>query len=106
MSNSYTYKFTQLAEQDINSVLSYITDELHNPKAAIDLLDKIQNAIDTICTFPLSTADCQIFLIDDKTIRHMLVDNYILIYQIKENEQQIIILRFRYAKMNLQKLLL
>ncbi len=60
---------TPLAEQDIESALDYITVQLCNGQAAVDLLDKIENAIGNICEFPYSSADCKYFLINDEHIR-------------------------------------
>ena len=46
MANKYTYAFTPLAEQDIDTVLGYISEKLHNLKASGDMLDKIEQAIE------------------------------------------------------------
>ena len=40
----------------------------------------------------------------DENIRHVLIDNYVLIYEIKEQAKQINILRFRYTRMDLTQL--
>jgi len=104
MPSKYNYKLTPLAEEDIDSVLTYISEQLFNGKAADDLLTKIENTIGRICDFPYSFADCSYFLITDENIRHAVIDNYVLVYEIIGEEKQINILRFRYAKMNLTKM--
>lgn len=104
MPSKYNYKLTPLAEEDIDSVLKYISEQLFNGKAAGDLLTKIENTIGRICEFPYSFADCSYFLITDENIRHAVIDNYVLVYEIIGEEKQINILRFRYAKMNLTKM--
>ena len=104
MSDKYNYKLTPLAEEDIDSALTYISEQLFNGKAANDLLTKIENTIGRICEFPYSFADCSYFLIKDDNMRHAVVDNYVLVYEIIKEEKQINILRFRYAKMNLTKM--
>ncbi len=104
MSNKYSYYLTPLAEQDINSALDYIANQLCNGQAASDLFAKIENAIKNICTFPYSSADCTYFLVNDESVRHVLVDNYVLIYEVKEQAKQINILRFRYTRMDLTRL--
>ena len=104
MPNKYNYKLTPLAEEDIESALTYISGQLFNGKAADDLLTKIENTIGRICDFPYSFADCSYFLITDENIRHAVIDNYVLVYEIIGEEKQINILRFRYAKMNLTKM--
>ena len=105
MARKYNFHLTPLAEQDMETALAYITETLCNRKAAIDLLDKIEHAIETIREFPYSAADCKSFLVTNDTIRHILVDNYVLIYEINEDEKNINILRFRYTRMDLSKLI-
>lgn len=100
MSDKYTYRLTPLAESDIDSALEYIAESLCNPKAASDLYMKLERAIDTVCDFPYSSADCRRFLIQDESIRHVPVDNYVLIYEIEDELKEIRILRFRFSKMN------
>lgn len=104
MADKYSYRITPLAEDDIDGVLAYIANSLCNTKAAKDLLDKIGSAIDNICNFPYSFADCSCYLIADDKIRHIPIDNYVLIYEIAEYDREIRILRFRYAKMNLRNI--
>ncbi len=106
MASEYSYKLTPLAEQDIDSTLAYISQTLCNKKAALDLIDKIEHAISAVCEFPYSAADCKIFLITDENIRHVPIDNYVLIYEIANDEKCVRILRFRYAKTDLSKLTL
>lgn len=102
MSNKYTFRLTPLAEQDIDSALNYISVNLCNAKAASDLFIEIESAIDTICTFPRSSLDCLCYLIQDNNIRHIPIDNYVLIYEIVDELKEIRILRFRYSRTNLK----
>lgn len=104
MSSKYAYYLTPLAEQDIDSALAYITETLSNGQVANKLFEDIEKAIATICEFPYSSADCKLFLIQDENIRHVLIDNYVLIYEVKETEKRLNILRFRYTRMDLTKL--
>lgn len=102
MSNKYTFRFTPLAEQDIDSALNYIAETLCNAKAASDLYAEIESAIGQICEFPRSSSDCLCYLIADENIRHVPVGNYVLIYEIVDELKEIRILRFRYSRMNLR----
>ena len=104
MANKYEYKFTELAEEDLQSALEYISKQLCNTKAAAELLSKTDRTIENICLFPYSYPDCTYYLVSDENIRHAIVDNYVLIYEIKKEKKQINILRFRYTRMNLTKL--
>lgn len=102
----YNYKriLSSIAQQDVDSTVAYIVKQLCNPKAAFDLLAKIQNTVDSICAFPRSFHDCKAFLIDNEEIRCAIIDNYALIYEIVDSKKTINILRFVYAKMDLSNL--
>lgn len=62
MSNKFSYYLTPLAEQDIDSALDYIANQLCNGQAASDLFAKIENAIENICRFPIRLQIALIFL--------------------------------------------
>ncbi len=106
MAAKYSFQLTPIAEREIDSALSYISELLSNGKAALDLLDKIQHAIETICEFPYSSADCRLFLVTDEKIRHIPVDNYVMIYEINEEIRCVNILRFCFTRMDLSRLTL
>ena len=94
----YSYEFTELAINDINDALTYITTKLNNPKAANDLLSEIENNIGKVCLFPLSYPNCKYFFINDESIRHVIIKNYVLVFKIYKSK--IIFLRFKYSKQN------
>ena len=68
------------------------------------MLDKIGQAIEQACVLPYGFPDCGIYFISDEQIRHVPIDNYVLIYEIDEDKKRLIILRFRYAKMDLERI--
>ena len=104
MSSKFSYFLTPLAEQDIDSALAYITDTLCNGQAAKKLFGEIESAIERVREFPYSANDCKIFLIQDVNIRHVIIDNYVLVYEVKQAECAINVLRFCYNRMDLTKL--
>jgi len=65
----------------MEEALSYITNNLCNLKAAKDL-----------------------YLVTDENIRKIIINNFVLIYEIKQEIKEIDVLRFRYAKMDLRNL--
>lgn len=102
--NKFDFFITPLAKDGIIQTLNYIENNLGNLKATNDLYKKIENGIQQICLFPFAQNTCEEYLILDKNIRHLIIDNYILIYEIIEEKKQINILGFKYAKMNLLNL--
>ena len=102
--NSYSYIFTELAATDIETVISYIDGKLCNKKAATDLYCHINNVINKASQFPYMYEDCNQFMISDETIRRALVDNYIMIYEVNDEDEMIIILRFLHHTRNIKEL--
>lgn len=64
-------------------------------------MDKIESTLDSVCVYPYAFPDCTAFLISDPAIRHTLVGNYVLVYEIRDDDREIAVLRFRYARTNL-----
>ncbi|MDE6241266.1 MAG: type II toxin-antitoxin system RelE/ParE family toxin [Anaeroplasmataceae bacterium] len=98
MANKYSFKFTDLAINDIETALNYISVNLMNRKSASELLSYIEKTIENICIFPYSYPDCSYYFIRDNTIRHTNIKNYILVYRINEETSSIELLRFKYSK--------
>lgn len=94
---AWQYKLTPLALSDIDEALSYIGGNLSNPTAAGGLYSALVKEIGKVCAFPYAYPDCAYYLIDDENIRHTVVGNYMLIYEISSDEELIKFLRFLYA---------
>ena len=45
MSKNYTLRFLPLFEEDLNSIVDYISDQLQNPTAARNLVNDVEAAI-------------------------------------------------------------
>ena len=93
----YRYKLTPLALSDIDDALGYISGKLSNPAAADKLYRSLMKEIDSILDGPFRFPDCSYYLIDDENIRHSVIGNYVLIYEIDENGCLIKFLRFLYG---------
>ena len=98
---AYRYKLTPLVASDIDDALNYISYRLLNPGAAANLYHELQQEIASICASPHAFPDCSCYLIDDDTIRHSVVGNYVLIYEVSDKEKLIKILRFLYGGMDI-----
>ncbi len=106
MANSnYGLKFTPLAEGDLDEIYGYISTRLFAEMAAVNLMDKIENAIKRLARFPFSCS-----LVSDKSLknrgyRKLIVDNYVVFYLVNEAEQKVIIMRVLYGASKYQDVL-
>lgn len=104
MINNYSIIYTYTAKKSIKSTLSYISIKLFNPVAAAKLQSLINEAINKISKFPFAFPDCSIFFINDKNIRHIIINNYLLIYKINNIKKEIYILKFSYSKVKINNI--
>ena len=100
---AYRYKFTPLAIADIDEALNYIAGNLANPTAADLLYRNLNGEIEDICDRPYSFPDCSYYLIDDENIRHTVIGNYVLIFEVSKDEKLIKFLRFLYGGMDIRR---
>ena len=105
MANDLIYKFSPKALQDLEGILDYIQNELCNEKASEDLAIKMFEAIDVASKLPESGMKVDNEYIVDKTLRYLLVDNYKVFYKHDKKNNQLIIVRILYGKMNIDKIL-
>lgn len=105
MEFEYSYRFTEKAVQDFDEILRYISVDLANPIAAQNLGKKIFEKIDGVRLFPDSGAPIDNEFLADKTIRKLLVDNYIIYYKAHYEEKIISVVRIVYGKRNLDEIL-
>lgn len=100
----YSYKITKKCNNDIDSTIAYIVNDLCNGKAASDLMDLLESDIDKICKQPFIPSDCKIYGIMDETIRHKNIKNYVLFYQVDIKMKNINLIRFLHGKMDINEM--
>lgn len=105
MEFEYSFRFTEKAVQDFDEILHYITVDLASPIAAQNLGKKIFEKIDCARSFPDSGAPVDNEFLGYKTVRKLLVDNYIIYYKAHNDEKIISIVRIVYGKRNLDEIL-
>ena len=96
-------KYLPLVLKDLRVITSYITEILKAPKAAMDLVDTLDNSILRLQQFPYSCRIYQPMEPLDVEYRVLPVKNYLVFYVVIENEVEVH--RIIYSKMNLEKLI-
>ena len=103
--NRYSLKFTLKASEDLEQIYSYITGSLLAEIAADNLLEKIENSIMRLESFPYSGS----FIVDEplknRGYRKLIVGNYITFYLVNEQEKQVVIMRILYGAQNYRDIL-
>ena len=96
--DSNSYKISENAIKDIDSILTYSSKDLSNILAAENLYNKIFDTINNILSFPHIGVQINNYFIENSSIRKISIDNYIMYYKYNENKKLIIILRIVSSK--------
>ena len=101
--NNYQLKIFPLARLDMEQIFNHIAVNLSNPTAAINQINDFEKAFANICIFPESCPFINNGYVKDKTLRKLIINNYIAFYRIKNNEIQVV--RVLYGMRNFEYLL-
>ena len=99
----YQLKISPLARLDMEQIFDYIAVDLCNPTAAIEQINDFEKAFESVCLFPESYPHVNNEYVKDKTLRKVIVNNYIAFYRIKDSEIQVV--RVLYGMRNFEALL-
>lgn len=101
----YKLVVTDLAHQDLDSIVSYIAIQLANPIAASDLLDKVDECYGYLKKNPFIYSKCYNSQLGNEGYRKAVIQNYILVYKVDEITKTVSILRFFYGARDYTKLI-
>ncbi len=99
----YKLSYLPLANRDIADAVNYISETLVAPKAALDLLNALDESISRLKDFPYSCRIYQTVKHLEREYRILTVKNYAVFYTIIEQEKLVEINRVIYAKRDLDK---
>jgi toxin ParE1/3/4 len=101
----YRVAFTPLAEQDLTDSLLYISEVLKAPAAARKLLDDFDAELARLEAQPLSSPLVHDEYLAASGIRALRVRNYLAFYRVHEEDRNVSILRFLYARRDWEALI-
>ena len=72
------------AERDLHKIVDYISNELYNPDAALNLIDEFETAILKLADFPemYSVHETDV---TDVIFRKIAIKNYVVFYTLQDN---------------------
>ena len=94
----YKLLITASALNELNEIVDYISNNLDNPFAAADFLDKVEECYDRLKDNPKIYQCCDHQNFKEKGYRKVIIKNYILIYRIDEKTNNVYILHFVYGR--------
>lgn len=103
--NKYGLKITPIASQDLDEIYGYIANELFNEDAAENLMEKIENNIMRLRDFPFSCSFVADEILKQKGYRKLVIDNYIALYIVNQEERQVVIMRVLYGRQKYQDII-
>lgn len=101
----YRLQITELAQQDLDSIVAYIAIQLANRKAAGDFLDDVAVCYSFLKSNPTMYERCQDRRLKEAGYRKAVIKNYVLVYKVSEGLQIVNIMRFFYGAQDYAKLL-
>lgn len=81
--------YLPLAEEDILEAVDYISDKLDAPEAAADLLEKLDETVETIARFPYAYELYRTVRPMRDEIRKVAVKGFVLYYAVFEEQVEI-----------------
>ena len=88
------------ANADLDAILTYITTNLHAPKAASDFADAVAKCYDTIQQNPHIYEFVRDEHLKNQGYRRAVIKNYVMVYRVLEEREEVEIHRFFYGRMD------
>lgn len=95
--NTYEIVLTEIAKEDLEFIYDYIYETLHANKAANSLMNKIEKRILMLENNPCAGIEVCIKP-HNEMYRKLVIDNYIVLYQVEESCKQVVIYKVVYSK--------
>lgn len=96
---------TELAEQDLDSILGYMVHSLANPSAATSFADAVEACYSDLEKMPLMYELCRDPRLRALEYHKAVIKNYIIVYKVDEAAKTVHILRFFHGRRDYEKLI-
>ena len=95
--NAYEIILTDMAKEELEYIYEYISEKLYANQAANNLMNKIERNILMLEKNPFACTEICIKP-HNEVYRKLVVDNYIVLYQVEETYKQVVVYRVIYGK--------
>lgn len=97
---NYTVKLYARAYRDLDEIYTYISETLLEPGIASHLLDELEKAIFSLEQLPERGAPRRVGVYANGDYRQLSVKNYVIIYRVRKERNEVHIVTVRYAPRN------
>ncbi len=97
-------KISPEARNDLVAIKNYISDELHNPQAAINLITKITKKIRGLLEYPEIGSSLAAVIDIQTEYRFLICNNYLIFYRYED--EAVYIIRILYGRRDYLRVLL
>lgn len=96
--DKYSVKLLTAAYRNLDDIYSYITTELQAEQSALNLIDKLEEAIFSLEFMPQRGAKRRVGAYANKGYRQLFVNNFTIVYRIDEAKKQVTIVTVKCSK--------
>ena len=105
MAIEYQVEVQPIALQDMREAVRYIAEDLGSPSAALNLVDNLADAMDSLARLP---SRCPLY-VTSRSLGHeyrwLRVDNYLIFFWISEADELVTVSRVLYGRRDLERAL-
>lgn len=95
--DKYSVKLMSRALRDLDGIYDYIAHALLEPGAALNLVNRIEEAILSLETMPYRCPERKHGIYANRGYRQLFVENYTAVYRIDEAKKLVIVVTVRYS---------
>ena len=92
--------FTNDCKQEMDNIYNYISNNLYAPKAAKELMNKVETTIQSLKDMPEAYMTIKKYDELKMEYRRIIINNYVIIYTISEEKNIIYIVHMYYGRSN------
>lgn len=87
----YSIIRTDKADEQLREIIFYIADDSGSIDIALNYLDKIEKAINSLEDFPMSGSIPRYSILRKQGFRVLVVERHLIFYKIDENKKEVVI---------------
>ena len=100
---AYRVIVTETADRDTDEILTYISEKLANPKAAVDFADSLEERYTALEQHPLMFEMSRNERLASMGYRRFIVGNYVVLYLVNDEIKEVTIVRIFYGRRDYEK---